>query len=104
MSNHTQTRIVQRFFASTAKPEFLPSGRLAAPTYADTKHMVNEVAQRLTPDYAPPICHTRSTSCAMRAGAAWFAVPQEHMQKVSLKTMPRREAAVISNHDGYSGY
>ncbi|GFY15229.1 transposable element Tcb1 transposase [Trichonephila clavipes] len=56
------------------------------------------VAQRLTlitPTAATP------DQLWQRGGAAWSAVPQEHIQSL-FESMPSRVAAVISNNGGYS--
>ncbi|GFY20302.1 uncharacterized protein TNCV_209341 [Trichonephila clavipes] len=62
--------------------------------------MWSMVAQRLTlitPPAAPP------DQLWQHAEAAWFAVPQEHIQSL-IESMPRRVATVISPNGGYSFY
>ncbi|GFU19315.1 transposable element Tcb1 transposase [Trichonephila clavipes] len=57
-------------------------------------------AQRMT-QITPPAA--TPDQLWQRAEAAWFAVPQEHIQSF-FESMPRRVAVGISNNGGYSGY
>ncbi|GFX20056.1 transposable element Tcb1 transposase [Trichonephila clavipes] len=91
-------RIVQRFFVNH-QIELLP-WPARSPDLSLIENMWPMVAQRLT-----QITHTAATPDQLwqRVEAAWFAVPQEHIQSL-FESMPRRVAAVISNNGGYSGY
>ncbi|GFW57332.1 transposable element Tcb1 transposase [Trichonephila clavipes] len=91
-------RIVQRFFVNHQIELLLWPAR--SPDLSPIENMWSMVAQRLnqiTPPAATP------DQLWQRVEAAWFAVPQEHIQSL-FESMPRCVAAVISNNGGYSGY
>ncbi|GFW70216.1 transposable element Tcb1 transposase [Trichonephila clavipes] len=71
-----------------------------SPNLSPIESMWSMVAQRqtqITPPAATP------DQLRQRVEAAWFVVPQEHIQSL-FESMPRRVAAVISNYGGYFGY
>ncbi|GFW48105.1 transposable element Tcb1 transposase [Trichonephila clavipes] len=79
------------------------SGCYAPPHWSCTgyyENMWSMVAQRLT--QITPLAATPD-QLWQRVEAAWFVVPQEHIQSF-FESMPRRVAGVISNNGGYSGY
>ncbi|GFX18539.1 transposable element Tcb1 transposase [Trichonephila clavipes] len=90
--------IVQRFFVNH-QIELLPWPS-RSPDLLPIENMRSLVAQRLT-HITPPAA--TADQLWQREEAAWFAVPQEHIQSL-FESMPRRVASVISNNGGYSGY
>ncbi|GFW40467.1 transposable element Tcb1 transposase [Trichonephila clavipes] len=91
------TRIVQRLFVNH-QIELLP-WPARYPDLSPIENMWSMVAQRLaqiTPPAATP------DQLWQRVEAAWYAVPQEHIQSL-FESMLRRVAVVISNNGGYSG-
>ncbi|GFW60924.1 transposable element Tcb1 transposase [Trichonephila clavipes] len=91
-------RIVQRFFVNH-QIELLP-WPARSPDLSPIENMWPMVAQRLT-QITPPAA--TPDQLWQRGEAAWFAVPQEHIQSL-FESMPRRVAAVISNNNSFSGY
>ncbi|GFV37695.1 transposable element Tcb1 transposase [Trichonephila clavipes] len=91
-------RIVQRFFVNH-QIQWLPRPA-CSPELSPIENMWSMVAQRLT-----QIIHPAATGDQLwqRVEFAWFAVPQEHIQRL-FESMPRRLEAVISNNGDYSGY
>ncbi|GFT16756.1 transposable element Tc1 transposase [Trichonephila clavipes] len=91
-------RIVQGFFVNH-QIELLP-WPARSPDLSPIEIMWPMVVQRLT-QITPPAA--TPDQLWQRVEAAWYAVPQKHIQS-SFESMPRRVAAVISNNGGYSGY
>ncbi|GFX41932.1 transposable element Tcb1 transposase [Trichonephila clavipes] len=90
-------RIVQRFFVNH-QIELLP-WPARSPDVSPIENMWSMVAQRLT-QITPP--DATQDQLWQRVDTAWSAVPQEPIQSL-FESMPRRVAAEISNHGGYSG-
>ncbi|GFX08341.1 transposable element Tcb1 transposase [Trichonephila clavipes] len=90
--------IVQRFFVNH-QIELLP-WPARSPDISPIENMWSMVAEQLT-QITPPVA-TPDQLCQC-VEAAWYAVPQEHIQSL-FESMPRRVAVVISNNGGYSGY
>ncbi|GFW15964.1 transposable element Tcb2 transposase [Trichonephila clavipes] len=86
---HSRTPLIELLPWPTRSPEISP-----------IENNWSMVAQRLT-QTTPPVASP--DQLWQRVEAAWSAVPQEHIQSL-FESMPRRVAAVISNHGGYSGY
>ncbi|GFW67985.1 transposable element Tcb1 transposase [Trichonephila clavipes] len=91
-------RIVQRFFVNH-QIELL-SWPARSLHLSPIENMWSMVAQRLSQITAPA---ATPDHLWQHVEAAWSAVPQEHIQSL-FESMPRRVAALISNHDGYPGY
>ncbi|GFV42945.1 transposable element Tcb1 transposase [Trichonephila clavipes] len=99
MRNHTW-HALSKCSSSITRLNYFP-GRLArSPDFSPIENMWSMVAQRLT-QITPPAA--TPDQLWQRVEAAWFVVPQEHIQSL-FESMPRRVAAVISNNGGYSGY
>ncbi|GFU40813.1 transposable element Tcb1 transposase [Trichonephila clavipes] len=92
------THIVQKFFVNH-RIELL-HWLACSPNLSPIENMWYMVAQRLT-QITPPAA--TPDQFWQRVEAAWFAVPQEHIQSL-FESMLRRVAAMISNNGGYSGY
>ncbi|GFY02970.1 transposable element Tcb1 transposase [Trichonephila clavipes] len=91
-------RTVQRFFLNH-QIELLP-WPARSPDLSPIENMWSMVAQRLTQITLPT---ATPDQLWQSVEAAWFAVPQEHIQSL-FELMPRRVTAVIFNNGGYSGY
>ncbi|GFY27389.1 transposable element Tcb1 transposase [Trichonephila clavipes] len=91
-------RIVQKFFINH-QIELLPWPARSS-DLSPIENMCSMVGQRLTQITSPA---ATPDQLLQRVEAAWSAVPQEHIQSL-FESMPRRDAAVISNNGGYSGY
>ncbi|GFX68645.1 transposable element Tcb1 transposase [Trichonephila clavipes] len=91
-------RIVQSFFINH-QIELLP-WPARSPDLSPIENMWSMVVQRLT-QIIPPAA--TPDQLWQRVEAAWYAVPQEHLQSL-FESMPRRVAAVVSNCGGYSAY
>ncbi|GFV90831.1 transposable element Tcb1 transposase [Trichonephila clavipes] len=91
-------RIVQRFFGNH-QIELLP-WPARRPDLSPIENMWSMIPQRLT-RITPPAA--TADQFWQRVEAAWFTIPQEHIQSL-FESIPRRVAAVISNNGGYSGY
>ncbi|GFW74679.1 HTH_Tnp_Tc3_2 domain-containing protein [Trichonephila clavipes] len=84
-----------------AEPQTSPPPMPArSPDLSPIENMWSMVAQRLTQITLPA---ATPDQLWLRVEAAWFAVPQEHIQSL-FESMLRRVVAVISNNGGYSGY
>ncbi|GFW31546.1 transposable element Tcb1 transposase [Trichonephila clavipes] len=88
----------QRFFGNH-QIELLP-WPARSPDISPIENMWSMVAQRLIQITSPA---ATPDQIWQRVDTAWCAVPQEDIQSL-FESIPRRMAAVSSNHGGYSGY
>ncbi|GFY05993.1 transposable element Tcb1 transposase [Trichonephila clavipes] len=89
----------RRMFFVNHQIELLP-WPVRSPDLSPIETMWSMVVQRLT-QITPPAA--TPDQLWQRVEAAWFAIPQEHIQSL-FESIPTRVAAVISNNGGYSGY